>query len=109
MSQRTIRVNELIKREISLLLRTRFQNEAVYFTITDVETSPDLRYARVFYSVLGGEEKVKSSRLFFQKKARLIRKLLGKSIVLKYLPFLTFMQDKSIEQGNRLNHLMDQL
>ena len=55
MSNRTLRINELVQREISAYLHTRYQSEAVRITITSVRVSPDLHEGRVFYSVLGGK------------------------------------------------------
>ncbi|SVB47181.1 uncharacterized protein METZ01_LOCUS200035, partial [marine metagenome] len=52
MGQRTQRVNELIKREISSYLHIRYRSESVYWTITDVSVSADLRNGTVAYSVL---------------------------------------------------------
>jgi len=56
MSTRTVRVNELVQREISEILRRNYQSEAVTLTVTEVRVSPDLRDARVFVSVLGDGE-----------------------------------------------------
>ncbi|HYP16009.1 MAG TPA: ribosome-binding factor A, partial [Opitutus sp.] len=56
MSNRTLRVNELLQRELSDILRKRYQSESVAITITEVRVAPDLRDARVFVSVVGSEE-----------------------------------------------------
>ena len=56
MSQRQIRVGELIKRELSQLLHRYWKSESVTITLTGVDISPDLKQARVFYSVFGGRE-----------------------------------------------------
>jgi len=56
MSNRTLRVNELIQRELSAILRQRHQSEAVAVTITEIRVSPDLRDARVFVSVIGSDD-----------------------------------------------------
>ncbi|MBH55442.1 MAG: ribosome-binding factor A [Opitutaceae bacterium] len=109
MSQRNLRVNVLIKQEISQLLHTRFQGQTVFITITDVSVSPDLRNGRVYYSVIGGgEEKLKSEK-FFRQNAQEIRFQLGKRIVLKYLPLLKFIYDPSIKRGVELVDLMQQV
>ena len=104
-----VRVNELLKREISDLLHTRFQGRAVYITITGVQVSSDLKTARVYYSVLGTEEQRRASRHFFKTEGAEIRHQVGKRVVLKYLPALSFVYDDSIERGLRLNELIDQL
>ena len=104
-----VRVSELVKREISDILHTRYQAESVYITITGVEVSADLRHARVYYSVLGGEEEVCRGREFLDREVREIRRNLGRRVVLKYLPALNFIYDVSIERGIHLNALIDQL
>ena len=105
MGQRVVRVNELVKREISDLLHTRFQTEA----ITEVEVSPDLRHARVYYSVIGKEDEIQRADQFLSGHAPEIRHQIGRKIVLKYLPALEFISDHSIERGTRLNALLDDL
>ncbi len=109
MSQRGVRVNELIKREISDILHTRFRGEAVYITIIDVAVAPDLRNARVYFSVLGDEARIRESQLWLDKKRDEIRFQLGKRVVLKYLPHLRFLHDDAIERGMGLIDLMDRV
>ncbi len=109
MSQRGVRVNELIKREISDILHTRFRSEAVRITIIDVEVSSDLRNARVFFSVLGDEARVREAQLWLDGKRREIRHYLGKRVVLKYLPHLVFRHDSAIERGMNLIEILDEL
>ena len=109
MGQRIIRVNELVKREISDVLHTRYQSEAVCITISEVIVSPDLRNARVYYSVLGDEEQKRIARKFLGKQASSIRRQLSRRIVLKYLPLLNFIYDDSFERGIHLNEIIDQL
>ena len=53
MSNRIVRINELVQREISDILRQRHQAEAVAITVTEVRVSPDLRDGRVFVAILG--------------------------------------------------------
>ncbi len=109
MSQRNIRVNELIKREISEVLHTRFQSETVYITITRVNVAPDHRKAHAFFSVLGGPDRVKASTQWLRKNAKEIRFQMGKRIVLKFLPHLQFHYDPSIEEGEQIIGMLDDL
>ena len=104
-----VRVNELVRREISEILHTRFRSECVAITITEVKVANDLRNARVFYAVLGDNENTQSAQLFLKKQGREIRHLLGRRVVLKYTPFLTFEHDESIARGFHLNSLIDEL
>ena len=69
MSNRTVRVNELVQREISDILRKRYQSEAVAITISEVRVSPDLRDARVFVSVVGSEETAEAKLRWLRSKA----------------------------------------
>src|SRR5207248_6016351 len=86
MSTRTLRVNELVQREISAILRKRYQAEAVAITITEVRVSPDLRDARVFISVVGTDEVAEEKLRWLRSKAPEIRAEVGRQVVLKYLP-----------------------
>ena len=109
MGQRTTRVNALLKREISNLIHTFYQDETVYITITEVEVSPDLRNARVYYSTLGDKVSQAAAVSFFSKKASDIRRRVGQKVVLKYLPFFQFILDHSIERGTQLLKIIDEL
>tara|TARA_B100001964_G_C13873271_1_gene439679 strand:+ start:80 stop:514 length:435 start_codon:yes stop_codon:yes gene_type:complete len=109
MGQRTQRVNELIKREISSYLHVRYRSESVYWTITDVSVSADLRNGTVAYSVLGDEIKAKEAVDFFKKKAGEIRKEVGRHVVLKYTPKFRFVMDDGIKRGNRVLEILDGL
>ena len=106
---RVVRINELIKREISSILHTRYRDASVRITISDVDTAPNLKDAIVFYDVLGSTTDQVAARRFFAREGRHIRALVGKVIVLKYLPNLSFQFDDSLERGSRLNALMDAL
>ena len=109
MSQRVVRVNELLKREISHVLHTRFQEEAVSITVLDVATAASLRNARVYYTTIetGGEPRL--AERFFAAKGEEIRREVGRAIVLKYLPHLEFVRDDSAERGTRINEILDDL
>jgi len=109
MSQRNIRVNELIKREVSEVLHTRYQQESVYITITEVDVSPDHRKAHVFFSVLGDDERAQDSLRWLTRHQKEIRHQVGKRIILKHLPHLQFHHDPSIERGNQILQIMEEL
>ena len=109
MSNRTLRVSELIQREISAYLHTRYQSEAVRITITGVQVSPDLREGRVFYSVLGGADAAADCGRWLRAKAPEIRHIVGRTVVLKNVPLLSFVPDATNERGDRINRILDQL
>lgn len=109
MLQRGVRVNELVKREISDILHTVYKDDAVYITITDVDVAPDLRMAHIFYSVLGDAERVAAARRFLEKHKKGLRSQVGKRIVLKYLPHFKFVHDRGVERGMRVIDLLEHL
>lgn len=109
MPQRSVRVNELIKREISHVLHTRFQSESVAITITDVDISPDLRNGRVYYSVIGDEDQIANAGKFLKRNATEIKHYVSKVVTLKYTPKLKFYYDSSIERGTRMMDILDEL
>ncbi len=109
MGQRIVRVNELLKREISRVLHSRYQQEAVSITILDVETAPNLRQAKVFFSAVGDERVREQAERFLQRKRVEIQQAVGSVVVLKFLPQLEFIYDPSVERGARLNALLDEL
>ena len=109
MSLRLARVNELVKREIGTFLRRKYRSESVYWTITDVDVSSDLRNATVAYSVLGDDLKAREAQLFFRRHAGEIRKEVSSKVIRKYSPKLTFTRDYGIERGNRVMEILDDL
>lgn len=109
MSNRTVRVNELIQRELSDILRKRYQTESVAITITEVRVTPDLHDARVFVSVIGDETAALNGLRWMRRKGGELRYELGRRIVLKFLPKLDFVVDESVVRGTRILKMLDDL
>ena len=109
MPKRSIRVNELIKREISQILHTAYRSEAVCITITEVQTAPDMKTGRVYYSVIGDENVILKAQEFFKQNAGSISARAGKHIVLKYFPKLRYTYDEAYERGIKTMQLLDKL
>lgn len=109
MSNRIVRINELVAREISDILRRRHASEAVAITILEVRVAPDLRDGRVFVSIVGDDETVRERFGWLQRMAPEIREELAKRIVLKFLPHFTYVLDKSSEKVARVLSMLDQL
>jgi ribosome-binding factor A len=109
MSNRTVRVNELVQREINDILHKRYQSEAVAITITEVRVSPDLRDARAFVSIVGNEDTVEQKLRWLRSKAPEIREEIGRRIVLKYLPKIEYVIDKSAARGARILQVLDEI
>jgi len=109
MGQRVVRVNELVKREISHILHTRHRAEMVDVSILAVDVSPNLRAAKVFFGTHGDADKRLRAERFFARSHEEIRREMGKSVRLKYLPHLEFIYDKGSDYSERLNSLLDDL
>jgi ribosome-binding factor A len=111
-SQRIIRINELLKQELATVLYREMAGESFDFaavTVTRVETSPDLRQARVFVSVRGDE--VSAARVFRRlhgHRARL-QDLCHRAIKLKYTPVFRFERDLAIAKGDRVLAMISEL
>jgi ribosome-binding factor A len=108
-SNRIVRINELVQREVSDILRQRHAAEAVSITVSEVRISPDLRDGRVFVAILGDAAAVADRFRWLQRKAPEIREALSKRIVIKFLPRLTYVLDKSSDRVARLLRAMDEV
>ena len=106
-SNRISRINEEIQRELASLLRTmkdpRLQSGLL--TITHVDTTPDLRYSRVFVSALDKSQE-KEMMKGLKSAAGYLRRELGSALKLRYTPELQFVADDSIQQGA---HILEML
>lgn len=109
MSNRLLRVNELMQREISAYLHSQYSSEAVGLTITSVDVTGDLREAKVYYSVVGGEaEQIKAKRLLRATLVEL-RSMVAKNVVMRHVPLLTFHLDVSHTRALRIEQLLDEV
>ena len=109
-SNRINRINEEIQKELSSLLRTvkdpRVQDTMI--SITRVETTPDLRYTKVYVSFLQ-EEKAKDAMAGLKSAAGWIRRQLGSNLKLRYAPEIVWALDDSITYGARMLNLINSL
>ncbi len=111
MAHRIERVNNLIRQEISGLLQHQVKDPRLgnFVTITEVSTSPDLRYAKVFVSCLGDEAEKKETLSILAAASGFFRKELANRLKLRYIPELSFRWDDSIERGAHLQELIDKV
>jgi ribosome-binding factor A len=108
-SQRLRRVADQIQRELSGLLRTELKDPRVgMITLTGVEVSPDLAYAKVFFTTLGDAEALARTEAGLRRAAGFLRGQLGDCLKLRVTPELRFMHDPSVERGVRLSKLIDE-
>ena len=109
-SNRINRINEEIQKELSSLLRTvkdpRVQDTMI--SITRVETTPDLRYTKVYVSFLQ-EDKAKDAMAGLKSAAGFLRRQLGSNLKLRYAPEIVWALDDSITYGARMLALINSL
>jgi ribosome-binding factor A len=108
-SNRIVRINELVQREVSDILRKRYTAESVAITISEVRIAPDLRDGRVFVAIIGDDDTVAERFRWLQRKAPEIRDELAKRIVIKFLPHITYVLDKSSDRVARLLRALDEV
>lgn len=109
-SLRLQRVRELLKREIGEVIRREIPvGEAGLITVNDVEVSSDLHAATVYIGILGNAEQQRKGLAQLESHRKRIQGLVGKAVILKYTPQLWFKIDESIEQGNRVLKIIDEL
>ena len=109
MTDRMRRVNHLVQEVLAEAVPELKDPRIGLITITGVETSTDLRHARVFVSVLGGEKRRRASLEGLEAAHGLLQARLGRELTLKRTPQLTFEYDPTVERGVRMTQLIDEL
>jgi ribosome-binding factor A len=109
-TRRSQRVADIVRAEIStLLLLEAHDPELRKVTVTEVLMPSDLKTARVYFSVLGGDAERLSADEALQRAAGFLRREVGRRCGLRYAPELHFFQDRSLEQGARVEELLAQV
>ena len=109
MSERMRRVNEAVREVVSEGLLELKDPRVGFVTVTGVETSPDLRQATVYVSVLGGKRKREASIEGLQAAHGHLQTMVNRQLRLKRTPQLTFEYDPTVDHGMRLSRLIDEL
>ena len=108
MKHRQLRVNEVVKRELSAIIARELNFEGVLVSVNAVDVTPDLKNAHVFVSILGSTNGASViDRLEAHRPA--LQAELSRHVVLKYTPHLIFHLDDSIERGARVLEIMQDL
>jgi ribosome-binding factor A len=108
--KRLDRVNQLVKEEISTLLQRELKDPRLGFvTVTEVETSKDLRVAKVFVSVLGDERQWAASLAALVSARGFVRNWLRQHLDLRVTPEIDFRADRSMEHAARIQALLKQV
>ena len=108
-SGRMRRVDEAIHQVLAEGIEQLKDPRIGFVTVTGVETTPDLRHATVYVSVLGGENKREASLAGLQSSHGVLQAEVARQLRLKRTPQLTFDYDQTIERGVRLSKLIDEL
>ena len=105
---RSTRVAEQLRRELSEMIRFGVKDpRAEGASVTDVEVSKDLSYAKVYFSRLEDDpERIRETRAALQRAAGFLRRELGKALRLRHVPELRFEYDRSIAEGMRMDDLI---
>ncbi|MMZ64516.1 Ribosome-binding factor A [compost metagenome] len=104
---RTGRVSEQIKKELSVLIQSELKDPRIGFvTVTGVDVTNDLSQAKIYLSVFGDEDAKKDSLKGLEKANGFLRTELGKRIRLRHTPELIFKIDESIAYGSRIEKLL---
>jgi ribosome-binding factor A len=111
MAHRIERVNSLIRQELSELLQRQVKDPRLgnFISVTAVTTSTDMKYAKVFVSRMGSPEEKQEMLSVLASAAGFFRRELTKRLRMRRVPELSFQWDDSIERGDRLSRLIDQV
>ena len=109
MTERMRRVNESIRQVLSEAIGELKDPRIGFVTVTGVETSADLRHARVFVSVLGTERKRVATMAGLQAAHSVLQARIAVELRMKRTPQLAFEYDPSVERGVRMTKLIDEL
>ena len=109
-STRPSRVGDQLRAEISDLIARQVHDPGIGFlTITQVTVSPDLQVARVYYTTLGDERARRDTAKALGRATPFLRRQIGSRLRLKRVPSLEFFFDESIERGDRIERILNEL
>lgn len=105
------RINEEMKKEISSIIQNEIKDPRIssMISITRVDVTKDLRYAKVFVSLFGNEESNKNTFSALKNSSGFIRREVGKKISLRYIPEIILEIDDSIEKGMHIDALLEKI
>lgn len=110
MSVRVDKVAHAIQKEVQMILHDELRDPRLgLVTITKVELAPDLRHARVLFSVLGSAEEFAKTREALESASGFIRKLVTERINLKFSPELIFREDHSVEHSVHIEKILNEI
>jgi ribosome-binding factor A len=109
-STRPSRVGDQLRAEISEILARQVHDPGIGFlTVTQVTVSPDLQVARVYYTTLGDERARRDTARALGRATPFLRRQLGSRLRLKRVPVLEFFFDESVERGDRIERILNEI
>jgi len=109
MKERILRVNQLIKKELSQMLSKEIDfPKNVLVTLTRVETSPDLAQAKVYISVIPEKEEENVFNVL-KKHISSLQKKLNKKLSMKFVPKIIFVEEKTTKEAGRIEELLEEI
>ena len=109
MAYRVERVEKIIERELASILFDSSNNKLKFVSITKVALTSDSSLATVYYTVLGNEGEIESTKEDLEKSKGYLRSSLAKKLDLRKTPDLRFKYDESLAYGNRITQILDNL
>ena len=104
------RVAEQIRRELAELLRLEVKDPRVgMVSLTEVAVTPDFAHARVYYSVFGSADDLAATQAGLDRARGFLRREIGRRVRIHTTPELTFVFDRSLQEGSRLSKLIDEV
>ncbi|MBR6228560.1 MAG: 30S ribosome-binding factor RbfA [Eubacterium sp.] len=110
-SVKSLRINGEVQREMSIILREELKDPRIHpmTTVTDAQVTTDLKYAKIFVSVLGDEEAKQNTMLGLKKSASYARHLLATRLNLRNTPELIYELDESMEYGAAMSKRIEEV
>lgn len=111
-NRRVSRVAELIRREVSQMLLNGIKDDRVgtgMVSVTDVDVSGDLQHAKIYVSIYGSDEAREETMAGLKSATGYVRSELGSRVRLRRTPEVIFLEDRSIERGNKVLSLLNQI
>lgn len=104
------KVAEAIRQEASVIIHDKLKDPRLGFvTITRVEVTPNLRYAKILFSVLGGDEAYKKTKEALDSAVGFVRKLVAQRLNLRFAPEIAFYEDRSTEYSVRIEEVLNEI
>ena len=104
------KIAEAIRQEASVIIHDKLKDPRVGFvTITRVEIAHDLRFAKIFFSVLGNDEAYKKTKEALDSSLGFVRKLIAQRLSLRFAPEISFYEDRSTEYSVRIDEVLNEI